>query len=82
MNINTKSNRHNQQQIWADKDFVKWIRQIKGKFEAQGIEVASLGEITQKLIRVPTIEELERQILQSQNFGELKIKMDSRRFMR
>lgn len=82
MNSGIKSSRHNQQQIWADKDFVKWIRQIKGKFEAQGIEINSLGEITQKLIRVPTIQELERQILQSQNMGELKIKMDSRRMMR
>lgn len=77
-----KSNRNNQQQIWADKEFVDWIMRLKGKFEAQGIHIGNIGEVTKKLIKVSTLEELEKQVLQSQNFGDIKIKMDARRILR
>lgn len=76
-----KSTRHDQQQIWADREFVDWIMRLKGKFESQGVRIENIGEVTRRLIKVPTITELERQVLQSQNLGELKIKMDARRFL-
>jgi hypothetical protein len=74
------NNRSNQQQIWADKEFVDWIMRLKGKLEAQGIRVRNIGDITKKIIKAQSIEDLERQLLQSQNISDIKIKMDSRRF--
>lgn len=76
-----KSNRHNQQQIWADREFVDFLMRLKGKFEAQGVRIDNIGEVTRRLIKVPTITELEKQLLQVQSLGELKIKMDARRFL-
>ena len=76
-----KSNRHNQKQIWADNEFVDFLMRLKGKFEAQGERIDNIGEVTRRMIKVPTITELEKQILQAQSLGELKIKMDARRFL-
>lgn len=75
------SNRNNQQQIWADKEFVDWLMRLKGKMEAQGVRVSNLGEITKKIIKVDTINDLEKQLLRIQSMGDIKIKMDSRRFL-
>lgn len=80
--VNNKSTRRYQKQIWADQEFVKWLRQLKAKKELEGEIVDNLGELTRQMISVDAIKDVERQLLKGQMGIEgIKIRLDTRRLM-
>jgi len=77
------SKRKFQKQIWADQEFVKWLRQLKAKKELSGETIENIGEITRQMVSVDAIKEVERQLLGGQSgINEIKIKLDMRRLLR
>ena len=75
------SNRINQKQLWADKEFVAWLKKLRAKKQLNGEEIHNLGELTKQLVKTEAIKEVENQILKS-NINSLKIKLDTRRLLR
>jgi hypothetical protein len=82
--VNHKSRRRDQRQIWADEQFVNWLRQLKAKKELSGEIVDNLGELTRQIVSVDAIKEVERQILQGNPAGvaDIRIRLDTRRLLR
>ena len=67
----------------APPEFLARLRQIQGKIQSENeMGVApSLTDITQKIIRTPAFEEVERQILNGENIVDklnFKIKFDKK----
>lgn len=80
--VNSKSTRKYQKQIWADQDFIKWLRQLKAKKELEGETIDSLGELTRQIMSVDAIKEVEKQLLKSQDgIVDVRLRLDTRRFM-
>jgi len=76
------NSRANQKNLWVDKDFLAWLKRLKGKKEAKGEEVNNLGELTKQIMNTEAIEEVEQQILKKRNITELKIKLDAKRIFK
>lgn len=73
------SKRIKQKQIWADVEFVSWLKKLKAKKELDGEEISNLGELTRQLIHTPAITDVEKQLLKNQKITDIKIKLDARR---
>jgi hypothetical protein len=79
----SKSTRRFQKQIWADQDFIKWLRQLKAKKELEGETIDSLGELTRQIMSVDAIKEVERQLLKSHDgVFDIRMRLDTRRLLK
>jgi hypothetical protein len=79
----SKSTRRFQKQIWADQDFIKWLRQLKAKKELEGETIDSLGELTRQIMSVDAIKEVERQLLKShEGVFDIRMRLDTRRLLK
>lgn len=76
------NSRLNQANLWVDKDFLVWLKKLKGKKEADGIEIRNLAELTKQIIQTEAIKDVEVQILKDKQMSDIRIKMDSKRFLR
>jgi len=77
------SNRINQKQLWADKEFISWLKKLRAKKELEGEEITNLGELTKQLVKTEAIKEVEKQILKNHLLSnDLKIKLDARRLLK
>jgi len=65
-----------QKQLWADAEFIKWLKKLKAKKEIEGDEVGNLGELTKQMLNTDAIKEVERQMVQN----KIKLKLDRRMF--
>ena len=75
--------RKNQKQLWADKEFIAWLKKLKAKKELGGDEIRNLGELTKQLVKTEAIAEVENQVLRNSLLpNNLKIKLDARRILR
>lgn len=76
------NSRKNQKNVWVDKDFIKWLKDVKAKKQLNGEEVTNLGDITREIIGTEAIREVEAQILRQtrgNNVASIKIKLDAKR---
>lgn len=73
------SKRRTQKQIWADEEFIRWLKKLKAKKELDGDSVANIGELTRQVVNTQAIQEVEKQLLKDQNIASIKIKLDNRR---
>ena len=73
-----RKKRH-QKQIWADPDFIDWLKKLKAKKELDGEAIPNLGELTKQMVNAPAIEEVEKQLLKNEKIANIKIKLDTRR---
>jgi hypothetical protein len=75
--------RKNQKQLWADKEFIAWLKKLRAKKELEGEEIRNLGELTKQLVKTEAIKEVENQVLKNHLFSnDLKIKLDARRLLK
>jgi len=77
-----KNKRRNQKNLWVDEEFLAWLKRLKGKKEAEGIEIKNLGELTKQIINTEAIREVEQQILRDKNIADIKLKLDSKRIFK
>jgi len=73
------SKRKQQKQIWADTEFIGWLKKLKAKKELDGEEISNIGELTRQLVNTKAIADVEKQLLKDQNLTTIKIKLDTRR---
>ena len=73
------SKRTKQKQLWADPDFIAWLKQLRAKKQLGGVETANLGELTRQLVNAPAIKDIESQILNGKDVTSIKIKLDAKR---
>lgn len=71
---NFKMRKGKQKQLWADAEFVRWLKKLKAKKEIEGDEVGNLGELTRQMLDTEAIKEVERQMIQN----KIKLKIDGR----
>ena len=81
--VNNKSTRRFQKQLWADQEFISWLRRLKAKKELEGEIIDNLGELTRQMLSVDAIKDVEKQLLNGQNgITDFKIRLDTRRIFR
>lgn len=73
------SKKRNQKQLWVDKEFISWLKNLKAKKQLDGDEITNLGELTRQIVNTPAITEVENQLLKNQKVTDIKIKLDARR---
>jgi len=77
-----KSKRGEQKQLWVDKKVIAWLKKLKAQSEVNGDNIGNLGEMAKRILEVEAIKDVEKQVLQNQDRGSIRIKMDSRRFFK
>lgn len=80
------SKRNNQGILWADKEFIRWLKQVKAKKQLNGevgdvMASLNLGEITRQILNTDAIKEVEKQLTMDKKRVDLKIKLDRRRML-
>ena len=73
------SKRKKQKQMWADPEFISWLKKLKAKKELDGEEIANLGELTRQMVNTNAIVDVEKQLLKDEKIASIKIKLDTRR---
>lgn len=72
------SMRNKQKQIWSDLDFIDKLEKIKAKRLLNNNPVKNMGQLTKEIIKCPSFETLERELI---DFGKKNslIKFDKKR---
>lgn len=76
------NSRKTQKNLWVDKDFINWLKNLKAKKQLNGESVSNLGDITREIVNTDAIREVEAQILKQSkdnNMTNIKIKLDAKR---
>jgi len=78
------NSRKDQKNLWVDKDFIKWLKNVKAKKQLNGEDITNLGDITREIMNTEAILDVEAQILKQSkgnmnNFTNIKIKLDAKR---
>ena len=64
--------------LQADPEFIRRLKQIKGKIEAENGDGPSLTDLTRDLIKTPAFDDVEKEILERGNNFDIKIKLDGK----
>ncbi len=74
------SNRKNQVNTWVDKEFKRFLEEMKAKKIIAGEPIDNLGQITEQMMKTQAMKDLEQQLMNNkENLELIKIKMDKRR---
>jgi hypothetical protein len=72
-----------QRNLWVDKDFLNWLKNLKAKKQLNGESIGNLGDLTKEIMKAPAINEVENQILKAtqkeKNITNIRIKLDANR---
>jgi len=71
--------------LWVDKNFLNWLKDLKAKKQLNGEEIKNLGDLTGEIMKTSAIKEVENQILkksQSENVTNIRIKLDANRLFK
>lgn len=72
-----------QRNLWVDKDFLNWLKNLKAKKQLSGEEIGNLGDLTKEIMKTSAITEVENQVLkQSNNVTNIRIKLDTKRLFK
>jgi len=64
-------------QVWADKEFVKKLEQMKAKMILNGVPVGNLAEITKDMMESTTFKDVEKEVTEKdKQLMRLRIKLD------
>jgi len=70
--------RNKQKQLWSDKEFVDKLERIKAQRLLQGNPVKNLGELTKEMLKCPSFQDVERELIEQDIKTNLKIKLDKK----
>jgi hypothetical protein len=73
------SKRKNQINTWVDKNFKDWLEKMKAKKVLCGEKIDNLGQITEEILNLPALKELENQLIKNKTKELVKLQMDMRR---
>ena len=79
----TLRDRNKQRQLWSDKEFVERLEKIKAKRLLSGLTpFNNLGQITKELVKCPSFNVIEKELLESREFINMKIKLDKKKLFK
>jgi len=71
--------------LWVDKDFLNWLKNLKAKKQLNGEEIGNLGDLTSEIMKTNAIHDVENQILKNSQTGDvtnIRIKLDAKRLFK